>query len=108
MAHPAWVTVCVEWLPVGAVVLAVVLPVIRVCLRKFRGHQRAYQNTLFVHDMAAGVTLPTFFALAISPMAPDIVDTLERLVLCVAGLLGIIHTLRSVFERHDRAHDSLL
>lgn len=93
-----WATVYVDWMPLGAVLLAMALPILHGILRYVRGHQPAFVFGRVLNDVAVGFTFPSFVALALSGMAPSIIGQIETHSLFLAGALGILHTLREVFK----------
>jgi hypothetical protein len=94
------------WLPISSLILGVVLPLSRIALRFLRGIEPYYSSKNSVHDATAGLTLPFFCGLVLSLIWPDILLKMDRHVLAVAGMLGVIYTLSDLVG--DVSEDTLM
>lgn len=81
----------------ASVILAMVLPCVRAIIRKCRKTPKCFVLPLVVHDTFSGFAVPSFAALCLSPMLPDITSKLDGHTLQLAGALGIVYTLAEIF-----------
>lgn len=95
-----WATDFIAWMHPAAVILAVVLPLFAALIRRFSGHFPCFNTIFAFHDAAAGFTLPSFVALALSGMSPDIAKNVDVHSSVLAGALGIIYTIAGMFKGH--------
>jgi len=87
----------IEWLHPASLILAITLPCIRASIRKVRGN-KAFTTSNVVHDSLAGFTIPSFIALVLTPVFPNIAGSLDGHTLFFAGMLGIVFTIREIAE----------
>lgn len=93
-----WAPVFVEWMHPGAIICAILLPLVRALVLKVRGHGPCFQTALFAHDMASGFVFPSFLALALSGLSPEIAKSATGHAVELAGALGIVYTLAAIFK----------
>lgn len=96
----------VEYIHPASIALAALLPLIRACMRRVRGHRRCVVATLVFHDAASGLVLPWYLALVAIGISPEVIEHLKREphVLQLAGLLGVIYTGKEVFGPDPEKH----
>lgn len=95
-----WATEFIAWMHPAAVILAIALPLFTATVRRISGHTPCFNVTYAFHDVASGFTLPSFAALALSGLAPDIANHVDGHGAFLAGALGIIYTIASMFKGH--------
>lgn len=95
-----WAAEFISWMHPAAVILAIVLPLCTALIRRLSGHSPCFNTTFAFHDVAAGFTLPSFVALALSGMSPDIAKHVDGHASVLAGALGIIYTIAGMFKGH--------
>lgn len=96
-----WAGVFVEWMHVGSIVLAILVPVVHAAARRFQGHRPCFEVGVVIHDAASGLTLPSFAALTLSAVSPSLSAHVEGHAAALAGLMGIVYTLGSVLKAHS-------
>lgn len=97
---PAWAGVFIEWMHFAALVCAIALPLLRGVIRKINGHLPCFQTSFVIHDIASGLTLPSFFALALTGISPQLASHVEGHAAILAGLMGIAYTLANIIKGH--------
>jgi hypothetical protein len=85
-----------EWIHPASLICAALLPNVRALIRRARINRPAYTTPLVVHDAMSGFALPSFFALCLLPIAPDLRPHLDTTHLVLAGVLGIVFVFSEV------------
>lgn len=95
-----WAAAFIDWMHPAALTFAVLLPLVRAQLRKIQGHTPCFHTSYVVHDIASGLTIPSFMALAISGVSPDVAKHVEGHAAQLAGLMGIVYTIGAIIKGH--------
>lgn len=95
-----WAATFIDWMHPASLGFALLLPLIRACLRKHQGHLPCFHTSYVVHDIASGLTIPSFMALAISGVSPDVAKHVEGHAAQLAGLMGIVYTIGAIVKGH--------
>jgi len=97
---PQWIRTFLVWMYPSALVLAAVLPFSRALIRKCRNSDECFLGHFFVHDLAGGLTIPSFMALCLAPMFPEVWEHLQKNdghAVQLAGMLGMYYSISSIF-----------
>ena len=95
-----WAPTFVEWMHPAAILCGIFLPLIRAGIMKKRGHVPCFQAVYAVHDVASGLALPSFFALALSGLSEEIAKHAFGHAMELAGFMGVIYTISAIFANH--------
>lgn len=98
-----WASLFVEWMHPSALICAVIFPLLRSIIRRFKSLEPCFQTSYVVHDAASGFTIPSFLALVLSGLSPDIMSHVDGHAAALAGTMGIVYTIGGIFKGH---HDS--
>ena len=95
-----WAAAFIDWMHPAALGFALLLPLIRALVRKQQGHLPCFHISYVVHDIASGLTIPSFIALAISGVSPDVAKHVDGHAAQLAGLMGIVYTIGAIAKGH--------
>ncbi len=95
-----WAAAFIDWMHPAALVFAVVLPLARAAIRKRQGQSPCFHTSYVVHDIASGLTVPSFMALAISGVSPEVAKHVEGHAAQLAGCMGLVYTIAAIFKGH--------
>lgn len=98
MPVSVWAPVFVDWMHPAAIIFAILLPLIRAVVLKFRGQTPCFQTSLVAHDVASGFVFPSFLALALSGLSKEIAANANGHAVELAGAMGIVYTLAGIFK----------
>jgi hypothetical protein len=98
---PEWAAAFVGAIHPVSLALAVVLPCARAFIRKIRGEFKCWTAQRACHDAAAGFVIPSFIALTLFPMIPNVWKHLDPHVFQLAGAWGVIYMIAEIFNRDD-------
>lgn len=96
---PNWAAQFTGWIHPAALVTGTVLPFLRAAVNKLRNEQKCWNATIAAHDFAAGLVMPSFLALALSPMIPEFWKHVEPHAFQLAGAMGIVYTIAAIFGK---------
>jgi hypothetical protein len=96
-AIPSWVAVVGDYLHVAGLALAILLPLLRAGVRRIRAASQCFITRYVVHDVAAGISLPSFVALCLTTVAPQLLTLVDKHSLTLAGALGVVFILSELF-----------
>lgn len=100
---PEWAATFVSSLHPISLVFAAVIPCVRALVRFLRNEQKCWSAKNACHDVAAGLVLPSFVALTLFPMIPEIWRHVEAHVFTLAGAWGIVYMLAELFGSHEES-----
>jgi hypothetical protein len=61
-----------------------------------RNQPKCFYMSFVVHDAFSGLALPSFIALCLTSVIPDLMDSIDPHSLQLAGLLGLIYTIAEI------------
>lgn len=103
--QPAWAAFFIEWMHPASLLMAAALPCLRAFMRGLRGRRRRFVREYIVHDAAAGLLVPSFLALCLTAIKPDILQHVVGHPLQLAGLLGLVYTFSEILGKGPDGKD---
>jgi hypothetical protein len=104
IAQPlGWAQLFVDWMHPLALICAVLFPILRSIIRFLKKLTPCFQTSYVVHDAASGFTIPSFLALVLSGLSPEIMSHVEGHAAALAGTMGIVYTIGGILKGH---HDT--
>lgn len=97
--QPAWAAFFIDWMHPASLVMAAVLPFMRALVRKWYGRRFLWRREYIVHDAAAGLLIPSFLAMCLTALKPDLLQQVVGHPLQLAGLLGLVYTFSEVLGK---------
>lgn len=96
---PNWAAQFTSWIHPAALITGTALPFVRAAVKRIRKEQKCWNATIAAHDFAAGLVIPSFLALALSPLIPEFWKHVEPHAFQLAGAMGIVYTITAIFGR---------
>jgi predicted Na+-dependent transporter len=96
--QPNWAALFVEWLHPAAIIFAIVFPLVRAVVRRITGTRPAFTHSNAIQDVAHGLVFPTFLALVLNPMIPNIMQKLDSHALQLAGVIAILTVIKEIMK----------
>jgi hypothetical protein len=93
---PAWAGVFIGWIAPSSLVCAVAFPLVRLFVLKW--NSLSTSTGMWIESGASGLSFPSFVALSVSLVEPTVRTHLEGHVLALAGGIGVIYTIASLFR----------
>ena len=95
-----WAGIFISWMHPSALVFGIVLPLLRAAIRGAKGHRPCFQAHYVAHDVASGFTIPSFVALILAGVNPELASHVDHHAGVLAGAMGLVYTIGGVLKGH--------